>query len=118
MFVRYWLPVVAYVALIFVLSAQPRLRSPMRFQNADKVAHICEYGVLGFLLTRALRSVPAFQGWILAGVVAVGIGICIGIGDELFQGFIPGRESSKLDLVADTIRLSLSQLVYLWMRRP
>ena len=49
-FVRFWLPVVAYVGLIFTLSAQPGLQPPMHFQYADKVAHICEYGVLGFLL--------------------------------------------------------------------
>jgi VanZ family protein len=117
-FVRYWLPVLAYVVLIFLVSAQPRLKSPMRFQNADKVVHILEYGVLGLLLTRALHTIPRLQGMLLAGVAAVAIGGCVGIGDELFQGFVPGRQSSRLDLVADFIGLSLSQLAYLWMKRP
>jgi VanZ family protein len=117
-FARYWLPVLAYVLLIFVVSAQPRLRSPMRFQNADKIAHVLEYGVLGFLLTRALRTLPALGGALPAGVAAVAIGVSVAGADELLQRFVPGRQSSVRDLVADAIGLSLSQLAYLWMRRP
>src|SRR5262245_47241611 len=41
-FVRYWLPVLTYVAMIFTLSAQPHLRPPFHFQNADKVVHMTE----------------------------------------------------------------------------
>jgi VanZ family protein len=117
-FVRYWLPVLAYVALIFVLSAQPGLKPPFKFEMADKVAHICEYGVLGLLLVRALRTLPRLRSVLLAGVAAVAIGTCIGTSDELFQSLVPGRDSSVFDLIADTVGLSLAQLAYLWVKRP
>jgi VanZ family protein len=117
-FVRYWLPVLAYVGLIFTLSAQPGLQPPFHFQYADKVAHISEYGVLGFLLARALRTVPRFRSLLLACGFAVAIGAGIGSADELFQSTVPGRDSSVYDLIADTIGLTLAQLAYLWVERP
>lgn len=117
-FMRYWLPVLMYVGLIFVLSAQPRLKPPFKFESSDKVAHVIEYGGLGFLLARALRTVPMLRGIALPSLVAVAIGFCIGGSDELFQSTVPGRDSSTLDLIADTIGLSIAQLVYLWVRRP
>ena len=115
---RYWLPVLLYVGLIFVVSAQPRLKPPLRFQYSDKVAHIVEYAGLGFLLARALHTVPALRGVALPSIVAVAIGFGIGGADELFQSTVPGRDSSTLDLIADTIGLSIAQLGYLWSRRP
>jgi VanZ family protein len=117
-FVRYWLPVLAYVALIFVVSAQPRLQPPMKFQNSDKLAHVAEYGVLGFLLGRALHTVPATAAPLAAGGLAVVVGTGVAVSDELFQSLVPGRDSSLLDIVADVLGLALSQLVYLWARRP
>lgn len=117
-FARYWLPVLVYVALIFVVSAQPRLQPPLKFRNSDKVAHIGEYGMLGFLLGRALHTVPATAAPLAAGGVAVVMGAGIAIGDELFQSTVPGRDSSLLDFVADVLGLALSQLVYLWVKRP
>ena len=117
-FVRYWLPVLAYVALIFTLSAQPHLRSPLKFEMSDKVIHVGEYGLLGLLLVRALGTLPRLRGALLAGLVTVAIGAGIGASDELFQSTVPGRDSDVFDLIADTVGLSLSQLAYLWVRRP
>ena len=117
-FARYWLPVLAYVTLIFIVSAQPGLKPPLRFEFGDKVAHICEYGVLGFLLVRALRTRPRLRSALLAGLVAVAIGTGIGGSDELFQSTVPGRDSSVFDLIADTVGLSIAQLAYLWAKRP
>jgi VanZ family protein len=90
----------------------------LRFESADKVAHICEYGGLGVLLARALRTVPRLQGIVLASLVAVVIGAGIGASDEVFQSTVPNRDSSVFDWIADTVGLSLAQLVYLWFRRP
>lgn len=117
-FVRYWLPVILYVGMIFVLSAQPGLRPPFQFEMADKVAHICEYGGLGVLLARALTTVPRLRSILVASLVAVAVGTGIGASDEIFQSSVPNRDSSVFDLIADTVGLSLAQLVYLWFRRP
>ena len=117
-FVRYWLPVLAYVGLIFVLSAQPGLAPPVQFEYSDKVVHILEYGVLGILLARALITLPRLNSMLLAGLVAVAIGTGIAAADEAFQSTVPNRDSNVYDLIADAVGLSLGQIVYLWFRRP
>ncbi len=117
-FVRDWLPVLLYVALIFTLSSMPHLQAPFHFPNADKVMHLGEYGLLGLLLTRVLHTMPRLESMLAAGFIAVAIGVAIGGVDELYQRGVPGRESSLLDLVADMLGLSLSQIAYAWAHRP
>jgi VanZ family protein len=117
LFVRYWLPVLGYVSVIFVLSAQPGLQSPLRFQNGDKVMHLLEYGGLGLLFARAvLASFPA-RPWVFVSLLALFTGLGIGAGDEYFQSYIPGRESSVFDWLADGTGLTLAQLAYLALAR-
>jgi VanZ family protein len=116
-FVRYWLPVLAYVGMIFVVSAQPRLRPPLQFRNADKFAHVIEYGILGFLLVRAVRGDGSRGDPLRDGLVALAIGLAIGAGDETFQSIVPGRESSVRDFLADASGLVFSQLAWLVVRR-
>ena len=107
-----WLPVLAYVALIFTVSAQPHLAPPLHFQNGDKVAHLCEYGVLGFLLVRALRASYPARGALAIALLTILVGMSIAAADEKFQSFIPGRESSVLDWFADSMGITLAQIVF------
>ena len=105
----YWLPAALYVALILMVSSKPFLAPPIRFPYVDKVAHLAEYGVLGLLLARALRaSAPGSRGLARAAWAVAG-GILVGAGDEWFQSFVPGRESSLLDVAADTLGAALAQ---------
>lgn len=117
LFMRYWLPVAAYVAMIFVLSAQPNLRPPLQFQNSDKVSHLLEYGLLGLLLVRALRATLRTRSWLFTTMLALGLGLGIGAGDEYFQSFIPGRDSTVFDWLADGTGLTFAQLAYLAVAR-
>ena len=117
-FLRYWLPVLAYVGVIFILSAQPGLKPPLKFEYSDKVAHILEYGGLGVLLARALITLPRMRSLALAGLSAVAIGTGVAAADELFQSTVPNRDSSVYDLIADTIGLSVGQVIYVWFKRP
>jgi VanZ family protein len=112
-----WLPVLVYVAIIFTLSAQPYLTPPFHFRNGDKLAHTLEYGGLGVLLVRAMRSRSGWDRPLAAGLVALAIGLGIAAADEKFQAFIPGRDSSLFDWMADAGGLILGQLAYLAMRR-
>ena len=116
-FVRYWLPVLAFVGLIFALSAQPHLRPPLNFQNSDKFAHVLEYGGLGYLLVRAMRGDTPSPDPLREGLVALAIGLAVGASDELFQSTVPGRESSPRDFLADACGLVLAQLLWLTRRR-
>lgn len=116
-FLRYWLPVLGYVTVIVVLSAQPGLRPPASFKDADKVAHIVEYFFLGLLLARAWAATVPGHRVMLAMVLAVVTGVAIGAGDEAFQRMIPGRDSSVYDLIADAVGVLIAQMVYLFARK-
>jgi VanZ family protein len=113
----HWLPVVGYVALILTLSAQSRLRSPLGFQNGDKLLHLLEYAVLGVLLVRALAR--TWPGWSLqrTSCVALVAGLVVGAGDELLQSVIPGRDATVLDWYADGFGLVVAQLAWLAFTR-
>ena len=111
-FVSYWLPVLLYLTVILIVSAQPQLQPPIRFSNSDKFYHVGEYLVLGLLLVRALRYSAFPRSPLAASVAAIAIGVLFGIGDEMFQATVPGRESSMLDAAADAIGLSLAQVLY------
>ena len=111
------LPVLAYVALIFVISAQPNLKPPLQFDNSDKLYHLAEYGGLGLLLARAIRATGRFAHGVHAGLAALCVGIVIATADEMFQSTVPGRIASGFDLMADTLGLIAAVLVYAaWAR--
>ncbi|MBI5168520.1 MAG: VanZ family protein [Candidatus Eisenbacteria bacterium] len=115
--VRYWLPVLAYVAIIFALSAQARLAPPLHFQNSDKVMHLLEYGGLGLLLSRAVRASMPGRAWVTTALVTVALGMTVGACDEVFQSFVPGRESSVFDWFADSTGMVFAQLAFLAFAR-
>jgi VanZ family protein len=94
--------VIAVMALIFVLSAQPGLRvsndnavdAPLR-----QLAHVVIYAALAALLVRAL----AWRGEVTVTVMAVAFGLALlyGVTDELHQSFVPDRTGKAADLVWD-----------------
>jgi len=107
-----WLPVAAYVALIFTLSSIPDLAPPPVVPYMDKLAHAAEYGILGLLLARAFRlSAPGLAA-VAAAVLTLGTGAMIGFLDESFQGTV-GRNSSLLDWGADVAGLVVALVLFL-----
>ncbi len=114
---RFWLPVVLYIGLIFFVSSLENLQAPPLFGSfSDKVPHALEYGVLGFLLVRAMRGTDLVGGSVRSGLVSIIIGLVVGLSDELFQGHVPGRVSDPLDFLADSVGLALSVFVFLVLR--
>ncbi len=117
LFMGFWLPVLAYVSVIFALSSQPNLQSPLRFANGDKVAHLGEYLVLGLLLVRAVRANLRVSRPLFAALIAIGIVVMVGLSDEFLQSFIPGRQSDLFDVLADVLGGAIAQLVYVTFAR-
>ena len=103
----YWVPAALYAALIFFLSAQSHpeddLPSFLFKEVSDKVLHAVEYGILAVLCYRAFRwaAGPAIARQ--AVVLAILTASVYGITDEVHQAFVPLRESSWQDWLADTI---------------
>jgi VanZ family protein len=103
---RYWLPVVAYTTLIFYLSSLPhpedKLPNFLFEQLGDKLLHAVEYAVLAFLCYRAFRHAAGPRAASKALILAIGAASLYGMTDEVHQAFVPLRESSWSDWIADT----------------
>ena len=102
--VLYWGPVLGYAGLIFYLSAQSHpdqdLPSLLGHVN-DKVLHALEYVGLGGLCYRACRggaNGPVADRALVCAIVAASL---YGVTDEVHQLFVPFRESSWQDWLAD-----------------
>ena len=103
-FMRNQLPAIGWVILILVGSSIPGKEIPdLGFKPQDKVAHIIEFSILGFLLFRAFAqsSSTIFRKYAL--VWAGLLGIAWGIMDEVHQLFVPGRCASPYDVIADIV---------------
>ena len=97
-----WLPVIAYMAMLFGLSSISKLPEPPG-QISFYEVHVAAYVVLALLTSRALakgrlRNVTARVAW-----GAILISALYGVSDEYHQRFVPGREFDVFDMVADAI---------------
>ena len=142
-FVRYWMPAIFWMALIFLgstdmLSAEhtsrflgPFLRwidpqISLATLNAiqvgvRKLGHLAEYAILAMLLWRALRGGTRWEmrTSILFLVAAIACAI-FAASDEFHQSFVPTRTSSPHDVMID-ICGALIGLAVCWMftrRKP
>lgn len=114
-----WLPVGAWMALIFGVSSLPQLPTvaPPRWQELlSDGAHFAEYAILAGLLWRALRPVTSktlFWTYGLSLVVAA----LYAASDEFHQSFVPGRDASVGDFSLDVAGAALALLLLWWRRR-
>ena len=99
-----WLPVVAWVGVIFLFSSIPSLGTSLGAWDLvlRKLAHLAEFAVLGALLARALGV-----GW--AAVLA---GSLYAATDELHQTFVDGRTGHPLDWAIDTVGVAIGVLAW------
>lgn len=105
-----WLPVGAWLVVIFSLSSIPNLKPPeLGLPIADKFAHFGEYSILGALYARARLRGTSWRRAALHGAV---LGLAVGTLDELYQRGTPGRESSALDAGADLVGAFTGAMVW------
>lgn len=115
-YLKYWFPVFVYSGIIFFLSSLPAdVTKQMPFTVWDKLEHAIEYALLGFLVFRALRHTSSLSRQAI-WIVAVGFCICYGLSDEFHQSFVPGREVSRWDALADGIGGMIGATVYLMLK--
>jgi hypothetical protein len=114
-----FVPPVALMGAIFVLSAQPDLNSGLGVFDlvGRKLVHATEYGLLWWLWLRALRFrypwAPALICLAYAGT------------DEYHQTFVHGRHGSPVDVAFDMTGVALAAVAYYglwraprrWLRR-
>jgi len=102
---KYWIFPLGYIFLIFFLSSLNISQvQRINITYLDKILHIIEYSILGYLLIRAYNVTVSFSYKKLF-LVALLTGFLIGGVDEYYQSFLIYRQSSLLDLAADLIGL-------------
>jgi VanZ family protein len=121
---RYWLPVVAWMGLIFLVSSRPKADM---FHHPDgnldwilkKLAHLAEYAILTLLVWRAVSGgtgerTKRWVPWVIPAIC-----IAYAASDEYHQSFVPGRRSSAGDVLIDTFGILLAlggMSALLWWR--
>lgn len=91
-------PVFCYGALIVYFSSRTTLPSVPVW---DKAAHFGQYAILGLLLSRAALMLTEGRRPFRAALYAAGVATAFGVTDEFHQYFVPGRDASLGDLLAD-----------------
>ncbi|MBI4682809.1 MAG: VanZ family protein [Nitrospirae bacterium] len=98
--VFYWLLTIGYMGIIFFLSSQNNIPLPKLPTNFDKVIHMCAYIPLAYLLYLSLKKSGISKYVFVSALILASI---YGITDELHQTFVPGRDASVGDVLADTL---------------
>ena len=108
-----WGVAIGYAVSLFVLSSIPSEEIPVGMPlHADKVAHAIAYAILALLFCRAWRA-PTRKALVFTAILCTAYGIL----NEAQQSFIPGRECSGWDAVANAFGASVTTLLWSRFRR-
>jgi hypothetical protein len=114
-FVRWWLPVLVWMGVIFVgssIGSLPRIGGKASDGVAHRVAHVIEFAVLGALTLRALsKDKPITKREIVITLIIVAL---YGASDEFHQRFTPGRSSEGLSVLFDAAGGLIGAWVWRW----
>ena len=108
-----WAVIAVYAALILVTAVIPIPEGP-ELPHLDKAVHLCEYLLLAWLMSIALRAggLTAHDYLILAWIYATSYGLLI----ELIQGLLPWRSADLWDAAANAAGAAIG--VWLGRRLP
>ena len=109
-----WALVLGWMAVIFILSAQPDLPRPSLGWLDLAIscgAHGFVYAVLALLLVWAFGTNrrALFGAFLLA--------MLYGLSDEFHQSFVPGRHPDPLDLLCNGAGAGVALAAWAWLRR-
>ena len=122
----HWLPMVLWVALIFLLSSltsfpEPSLPTAVGswvVRHKRTFAHLGEYVVLALLAYRATRTLHTRRQ---AQVIVLVFCLAVAGLDEVYQSTVPGRDGDVVDVVIDgtgaAVALAIASLWQRWRER-
>ena len=115
----YWLPVLLWMGMIFVVSSRSSLPFVLN-KTVDlvtkKAMHVTEYGVLAFLLWRAISRERGWPAWPSFGGAFV-LSLLYAVSDEFHQTFVPGRNGALTDVGFDALGALLALGLVWWSCR-
>lgn len=90
------------VAGLFLGASSPQAAN-MFVVPYDKLVHAITYSFITFLLWLSFNRNPVLSSVVMAGLV--------GIADEFYQLFLPGREADLIDLMTDFVAIGATSSV-------
>ena len=112
----YWLPLIAYCVFIYIQSSYPSPQRLPSFEFSDKLLHFGAYAVMGVLFYRAYQTLPFKANIQLVVLLSMISASLYGVSDEIHQSFVPYRDGSFLDVIADVLGAVCGVYVYhRWM---
>jgi len=113
----FWVLLMAYSVVIFIFSSRPEVGVEQLFYGQDKVMHFFIYGIHAFLCLLTLCDkilLLKFIQYFLALIFSVSYGIF----NEIYQYFIPEREFSLGDILANSLGIiTFLILVYIFQNK-
>jgi VanZ family protein len=115
--IYYKLPPVLFAALIIFVSTLSNVSPPsLGVTWTDKIYHFGEYFVYGLLIFRAFPNMHTSPRRKLYYVLLFFFGLAYGAIDERVQYYIPNRDSSPFDWMADAIGYLSAGTAFLFVR--
>jgi len=102
-FIYYWLPVILYCIAIYIQSDFPSSEHIPTFEFSDKVLHFLAYAVMGVLFYRAYQTLRFKENLRLLILLSIVSASLYGISDEIHQYFVPYRDASIFDVIANIL---------------
>jgi len=112
-----WAVVAAYMYLVYNISSRPISLPQVEVVpliGIDKLLHFVEYGVMAFFVCRAMSVTtgsPLSKTTLFAAIVICAVYAAL---DEIHQSFVPARNCSVADFIADGV--GAMAVVLLWPR--
>lgn len=111
-FIKYWLPVIIYAALIFQVSSVPGEDIPDLFPIQSYIFHFFEYFAFAFLIKRAIKEYCPKKTNTRRLIIVVAVVFMYSLFDEFHQSFIPNRAASLSDVFIDVLGSCAGSLIY------
>lgn len=106
----------ALVLTLWLLSSRSTLPLPSGVFGLDKLVHFAAYAALAF----ALALWPGAPTWRLhpvrTAIIIIALASAYGAIDELHQSYVPGRNMSVYDWIADTLGAGFGVGGFAWWR--
>ena len=107
-----WLPVLAFMGLIFYASSIPGSNIASVFPFQDIAFHLSVYSLLALFFSRALRITYPDITVSKNILITVLFGVFYGLTDEFHQAFVPLRTASGFDLFIDGLGSIIGTLIF------
>jgi VanZ family protein len=102
-FTLYWLPLIVYCLAIYIQSDYPSVEHIPSFEFSDKILHFLAYFVMGILFYRAYQTLRIKGDPRMLILLSIASASLYGVSDEIHQYYVPFRDASVLDAIANML---------------